>query len=302
MNEKKYQTPLIIFLFFLLTTTACAAPTGSFPLLKLAPDARSTALGETGTAGAEGAIAAFHNPALLAFSNTSQAAFAYTDWLLDLTIQSGALLFDYSKISVGLSFYSFTTPDLERRVLPSDDPIDTFGAHDIAAGISLAYLLREDLSIGMTARFLYQQIYVEDASGIGADLGIAWRPSWLNLTLAGTIRNVGSMEKLKNEESELPTFASFGIAGVILRAGNLGFRALGDLRYFVDDDLRVHAGIEGFWKDNFFLRAGYQTGSELRTFSGGAGLHWKAYSFDYAYQPLAEDFEAGHRFTLSLNF
>jgi len=290
-------------LILLLTLSVAFAETpGSLPLLKMAPDARSVALGETGTAGAVGAVAVFHNPALLPFYDHSQAAFAYTDWILDLSLQSGSLLFHYPRLSVALSFNAFTTPNLERRVLPADNPIETFDAHDLAAGISLGYLLWDNLSIGLTGRYLYQQIYVDEASGGCADLGAAYKLRPWGLTVAAAVRNLGKMEPLQKEEAPLPKNAALGIAGTILRGGDFGLRGLGDAQLLFDDNLRLHAGLEGSWKEHLFLRFGYQTGSELRRFSGGVGLAWNRFSFDYAFQPLAEDFGSTHRFTLSIFF
>jgi hypothetical protein len=246
--------------------------------------------------------AAFHNPALLAFSEQSQAAFAYSDWLLDLSLQSGALLFDYSKFSAALSFNSFTTPDIERRVLPSDQPLETFSAHDMAAGLSLSCLIRHNLSLGVTGRFLYQQIYVEEASGLSADLGVAYHPAIFPITFAAALRNIGKMNELQQEETPLPSNIGAGVSGQILAHQDFALQGLADALIYFDDDLRIHAGLEGSYKNLLFLRLGYQTGSELRKISAGAGLSWTRFAFDYAYQPLSEDFEASHRFTLSITF
>jgi len=289
-------------ILFLLASGALAEPSGSLPFLKMAPDARSVALGEAGIAGSDGPMAAFHNPALLAFSEQSQAAFAYSDWLLDLSLQSGALLFDYSKFSAALSFNSFTTPDIERRVLPSDQPLETFSAHDMAAGLSLSCLIRHNLSLGVTGRFLYQQIYVEEASGLSADLGVAYHPAIFPITFAAALRNIGKMNELQQEETPLPSNIGAGVSGQILAHQDFALQGLADALIYFDDDLRIHAGLEGSYKNLLFLRLGYQTGSELRKISAGAGLSWTRFAFDYAYQPLSEDFEASHRFTLSITF
>ncbi|MCX6640164.1 MAG: PorV/PorQ family protein [bacterium] len=296
----KYTT--FFSLILLGVSPGIAAPSGSFPLLKMAPDARSVAMGETGIAGAKGAFSLFHNPALMTFSETSQAGFAYTDWLLDLSMQSGALCFKRQNLSIGLSFNVFNTPGLERRVLPSDDPLATFSAHDLAAGLSLAYLWQNRLSLGITGRYLYQQIDVNDANGIAGDLGLAYRLNYRNMVAAASIRNMGQMQALLTERTPLPSEASLGLSGDIYSKGDFCLRAQADGQYLLDDDLRLHAGLECDWRNQIFLRGGYQTGSELRTFSGGLGLAWQRFHFDYAYQPLAEDFQASHRFALSIDF
>jgi hypothetical protein len=286
----------------LIVGTGRTETDGSLPLLKIAPDARSAALGEAGVAGSRGAMTVFHNPALMAYSDYSEAAFGYTDWLLDLTLQSGALLFSGDKHAIGISFNVFSTPDLELRVLPSDDPLETFSAHDLTAGISFAYRFRESLALGATARYLNQQIYNESAYGLSFDLGAAWALNYHDVTLAVAARNLGQMSSLDVENTPLPSSALIGIAGTIVTSGDFGLGGLGDLQAYFNDDVRLHAGLEGAWKEHLFLRAGYQTGSELRSFSGGVGFGWKGYRFDYAYQPFEEDFEASHRFAIHLGF
>jgi hypothetical protein len=286
----------------LMMMTGWAETDGSLPLLKIAPDARSAALGEAGIAASRGAMAAFHNPALMAYSDHSEAAFGYTDWLLDLTLQSVALLFSGNKHAIGISFNVLSTPDIELRVLPSDDPLETFSAHDLTAGLSFAYRLRESLALGATARYMNQQIYTESAYGLSFDLGAAWMLKSPDLTLDVAARNLGQMNSLAAENTPLPSCALIGIAGTIVTSGDFGLGGLGDVQAYFNDNVRVHAGLEGAWKEHLFLRAGYQTGSELRSFSGGVGFGWKGYRFDYAYQPFEEDFEASHRFAIHLGF
>jgi hypothetical protein len=295
---------LVIFFFSIMVVASLgyAENSGSLPLLKMAPDARSVAMGESGVAGSENAFAAFHNPALLGYSTHSQASFAYSDWLLDLSLQSAALQFDYKQMDVALSFNVFNTPGIEKRVLPSDDPLATFSAHDLATGLSLAYLYNEHLSFGVTGRYLYQQIDVNNASGWSTDLGLAYRLDFHRLTIAVAGRNFGEMNALISQSAPLPKDISFGISGEPAKLENFTIVGQLDGQYLLDDDLRFHAGIELGWQNHVFLRAGYQTGSEIRTVSGGLGLAWQRFHFDYAYQPLQEGFQASHRFAFSLDF
>jgi len=279
-----------------------AEPSGSLPLLKVSPDARSVAMGETGVAGPTTAMSVYHNPALIAFADKSQGSFAYSDWLMDLTIQSAALMFKSKGYSFALSATSFNVPDIERRVLPSDEPIETFGAHDFIGGLSVGVKLTDVLSAGLTGRYVFQQIYVSEANGYTADLGAAYQLDFLNMTIGAAVRSLGQMEKLDEERSPLPTNAALGIYSNAWNNGDFGLNAAYEVKHYFDDDTRFHFGVEGYWQEHVFLRAGYQTGSELRSISGGAGLAWNRFHFDYAYQPLAEDFEASHRFGLSIDF
>ncbi|MBU1880661.1 PorV/PorQ family protein [bacterium] len=281
---------------------ALAETSGSLPLLKISPDARSVAMGETGVASTTGAMAVFHNPALIAFADKSQGAFGYSDWLMDLSIQSAALLFKSKGYSFALSANSFNVPDLELRVLPSDDPIETFSAHDFVGGLSFGVKLMDNLSAGVTGRYVFQQIYVSEANGYSIDAGLAYRLDFFNMMIGAAVRNIGQMEKLDEERSPLPTNAAIGLSSNAWDGGDFGLNAAYEVKHYFADDTRFNFGVEGYWKQHLFLRAGYQTGSELRSVSGGAGLAWNRFHFDYAYQPLAEDFEASHRFGLSIDF
>jgi hypothetical protein len=296
----KYFT--LISTLFVIACTAHTETLGSLASLKVSPDARSVAMGETGAASAKGAMALFHNPALIGFANQSQAAFGYTDWLLDLSVQTGSLLLHYNKVNIGLSFNVFNIPGIQQRDLPSDDPLATFQAHDLTAGLSVGYALRNNLTFGVTGRFVYQQIYNEDAPGIAADVGLAWKHPKLDWTIAACVRNAGKMGNLQQESSPLPTSADVGMAWIVTHVGDFALHVAGEAQIYFEDDVRYKGGLEGSWKNTIYLRTGYQTGSELKTISGGLGLAWKRYSFDYAYQPLAEDFGASHRITVGVNF
>mgnify|MGYP005834500501 CR=1 FL=1 len=291
---------ILISCFYAVATLGGTSGTAAF--LKITPDARSAALGETGASDSRGAFTVLHNPALMSYTETSSASFAYTDWLLDLTMQSGAILFKKPKYALGLSFTVFNTPDIELRTLPSDEPTETFNAHDLAAGVSFSYRLGTRLAVGFTGKYLYQQIYVEDASGFAADLGAAYRFPAAGLTFGAAIRNIGEMAALQKQKPTLPTNVVFGASKIILKHGDFGLSGTVDGRVYVEDDTQFHVGVETFWRQHLFLRGGYQTGSELRAFSGGTGLAWDRFAFDYAYQPLAEDFGASHRIAFNLQF
>jgi hypothetical protein len=298
----RYRIFSLLMVLLLAAGSTEAETSGSLPLLKLAPDARSAALGEAGVAGSRDAMAPFHNPALTAYTEGSQAAFAYSNWILDLTVQTAALLFNYGSVSWGLNVNSFSVPGLERRDLPSDDPIETFSAHDVVGGFNFAVRLSDRSAAGVNVRYIYQQIYVNEAFGLAGDLGAAYKLDFHDITIGAAVRNLGKMQALQSEETPLPTNGAAGLSGTIYGNGDFGLTGMGDVQFFFEDDLRLHAGLEGSWKDHIFLRVGYQTGSELRSYSGGIGLSWNRFGFDYAYQPLAEDFSAAHRFSFRVNF
>ncbi len=293
---------LSLLICFSLFSVSRAETSGSLPLLKIAPDARSVALGATGAAVQHGAMSAFHNPALMAFAEQSQASFGYSDWLLDISMQTAALLFNYDRFTTGLSINTYSVPDIERRVLPSDDPIETFSAHDFTGGGSFAYKISDDFAIGLTGRWIHQEIYIEEANGYAFDAGAAYRLFKFNTTFGAAVRNLGKMDALEDEESPLPADAVAGFSSLIYQKGDFGLNGMADAQFIFDDDIRAHAGLEGFWRENLFLRLGYQTGSELRTYSGGVGIAWNRFGFDYAFQPMAEDFEASHRFGFKIKF
>ncbi|MFQ6113178.1 MAG: PorV/PorQ family protein [bacterium] len=271
--------------------------------LKLGIGGRASGLGEAYTAVADEATATYWNPAGLTFISGPQLAFTHTEWIQDISNDFLGFAFPAFRGAIGLSFYSNNVDGIERRVIPSAEPLGTVKAHDIAFGISYGHAFNSSLSGGFTVKYLYEKIFTESTSGFAFDFGVNFLPFDNNLRLALVAQNIGSMGKLREESIDLPRTIRVGVAylveieamgGAILLAAD-GVRVSGT-------DFRGNFGAEFQLKQLLAFRFGYQTGFQQKSVSGGFGLNLKRYHLDYGFTPFDSNLGDTHRFSIGLNF
>ena len=149
---------------FSLAQTGHAGATG-LAFLKLGVGARAGGLGGAFSAVSDDATATFWNPAGLTYSHRAQVAFTHTEWVQDITNEFLAFIFPAFRGTIGLSVYANNVGGIERRINPSDEPIGTVEANDIALGFSYATSINSSLKAGLTVKYLYEKIFIESAAG-----------------------------------------------------------------------------------------------------------------------------------------
>lgn len=269
--------------------------------LKLGVTSRSIALGESVVSNVDDASATFYNPAALLKGSNVNLLFMHNASILGVRTEFFAAKVKFSKLALGLSLNNTAVNDIEIREIPGV-PQGTFDAQNFAMGLTGAYKLSENLQIGATAKFIYEKIYVDNASGYAFDFGALYTNKKLSVGLA--IANFGSMNTLRNQASKLPSSVRGGLSYLLdfpKISGNLRISADG---YKVLDGGKTHAnvGAEFLYKNFLAIRAGYQSGYEDRTITTGIGLRYKAFNLDYAFVPYKYSLGNSHTFTLGTSF
>jgi hypothetical protein len=291
----------LIFVNFSLSQSGPGRSTG-LAFLKLGIGGRASALGEAYAAVADEATATYWNPAGLTFVNRPQLAFTHTEWIQDITSDFLAFVFPAFGGAIGFSFNSNNVGGIERRVIPSDEPLGSVEAHDIAFGVSYGRAFNSSLSGGITVKYLYEKIFIESASGLALDFGVNFQPFENNMRFALVAQNIGSMGKLREESIDLPKTIRVGVAYLV------EVEALGGAILFAADGVRVsetdfrgNFGAEFQLKQVLAFRFGYQTGFDEKNLAGGFGLNFKRYRLDYGYTPFNSNFGNTHRFSFGLD-
>ncbi len=270
--------------------------------LKFGAGARAAGLGNAFTALSDDATASYWNPAGLSAIRRTRLAFTHTEWLQDISNDFLAVAFPAFSGGVGLSVFSNQVDGIERRDIPSVEPIGTVDANDIAASLSYARTLSDRLSAGVTLKYLYEKIYLESASGYAFDFGLRFQSGSLPVAAALVLQNVGAMNDLQSESIRLPTTLRAGLAyqvDLMTIDGTLSLVA--DAIKVRDAEWRAGFGAEVAVKQHFSLRLGYQTGFDDKSVSGGFGLHVSRYNVDYGYTPFSSGFGDTHRFSFGLD-
>jgi hypothetical protein len=276
--------------------------------LKLGVSGRGVSMGDAMSSLVEGAAAAYYNPAgLLPSSGESigtQLMFMHKEWIQDSRTEFlGAAMPVGEGHAFGVSVISTTVSDIEVRTRPG--PVEaTFTARDVALGISYAQAVGADVRLGLTAKFLYEKILVDEASGFAADFGAQVRTPVKHLIAGIVLANIGGMSKLQNEKTALPAMLRVGPAYSIgLADDEYTVNLAADyLHVFPEKHGYLNAGTEFLFGRILAARVGYQFGSEARGLSAGLGVSYGIIGLDYAYSRLAEDLGNSHTLSLAVTF
>ncbi len=275
--------------------------------LKLGASARGIAMADAMSAHADGSAATYYNPAGLPPSNEvgnpGQILLMHKEWIQDTRTEflAASVVLGPSQ-ALGFSVNSTSVSDIEIRTRPGP-PDGTFTTRGYAVGLSYSHKISEKVSAGITGKFLYEKILVDDASGIAFDFGAQYQSPIENLSFGAVLANIGSMSALRTESSTLPTLLRLGGAyGGNLESLSSEFLIATDLVVnFPASQILVGIGGELEFENTVALRSGYIVGSEGRGFSAGIGLKHGIVGFDYAYAPLSSELGTTHTFSLFVN-
>lgn len=269
--------------------------------LKLGVTSRAVSLGEAVVANSIDASSTHYNPAAMFLGSKINVLFMHNEQILGIRTEFLGAKVKMEKFAFGFSLNNTSISDIEVREIPGEVQ-DKFTAQDFAVGLSAAYKINNELQFGVTGKFIYEKIFIDNASGYAVDFGGLYQKS--NLSIGASVTNIGSMNELRTEATKLPTALRFG--------GSYYFefpKLSGGLRVSIDGfkvmdggTLHGNAGAEFTYKDFLSLRAGYQTGYDDRSLTTGVGLKYKAFTLDYAFVPYKYSLGNSHTFTLGTSF
>jgi hypothetical protein len=301
MSLKKITT--IVLIIFALSKLSYAQNDGAgntgLSFLKLGVGARSISMGEAFSSISDDATAVIYNPSRLNFGLSNNVTIMHNSSVQDLTTDFIGGKFVIDKFAFGVGLLRTSVSDIEIRTLPGK-PLDKFDATNLSLGISIGYKLTKYLSVGITSKFLYEKIYVDEASGIGFDFGTSYTKD--NLNFAFVVANIGSINELRNVTTKLPTLVRFGssysysINNFSFLIGVDGFKVLDGGQF------HIHSGGEIGYKDFVFARVGFQSNYENKNFTTGLGFKYKNINLDYAFVPYTSEFGSSNTFSLGISF
>lgn len=243
MMSKYRQFIFAMLLMSFLGTGVLFAQAGgsSVPFLRIAPDARSSGMGETGVAIADDANAVYWNPAGLGFLDYfrkgdefvdpepyRQVMLSFSPWLpqfnADLFYSYGIYaqhIEDVGTIAVNLMFMNlgeFTRTTQNGRVL------GTFTSNEFAVGAYYGTTITEDLGIGAGLKYIRSNLtpatqtsQAGSGNSVALDLGLLWKPQdlWIfkdNFSAGFNLQNLGPKITYISESDPLPTNLKLGVA------------------------------------------------------------------------------------------
>lgn len=304
MKQIKIIKQLLLFLF-LTTTVVYSQSAGNTGLsfLKYGFGARNIAMGDAGTALSNDLTNLFYNPAKLALTDGSEVLFMHNEWIQDVrseVVGAKTMIFGLP-FALGLNVTS--VDGIEYRKVPGE-PITTFNANYFFGSLSTGFFVTDEISMGLGIKYLYEGILNDEATGFGFDFGINYILPYKGLTASLVLKNVGSMNELRNESTKLPAEVRIGTA-YTYSLEDTKFDFTGGVefqKYLNTDDNHFNFGAEVLYNKLIAVRAGYQSGFESRGFTTGAGLMWGNLKFDYAFLPFNLGLGSANLFSLQFKF
>ncbi len=294
-----------IFILALFSNLIFAQNAGNSGLsfLKIGPSAKTIAVSDIGYLDGD-VSSVYYNPATVGFQNSESVLFTHQSWVQDLS--SEILSANFTLWGLPLSIGANTTKikGFEVRTQPTETPLSTFDVNYFYTNLSTGFGIYNDLYFGFTVKYLYESMYSDDATGIGYDFGLAYKNLIDNLNIGASVRNLGSMNKLRYEKTKLPTDLIINATyNLFIESASLNILpVVGFQNYFDAKINHIHIGSELMYNNQFSLRLGYVSGVESRNISFGAGVCWKGFDIDYAFTPFNYGIGNANTFSLQYNF
>jgi hypothetical protein len=285
----------------LLVTAALPAVAGTgLTFLTLGVGGRGLGMGEAYSTGTADPAAMHYNPASLSSIDVTTVAFMHRSWIEGTNAEYVAGGFSLGRLSLGFSTYWLSIRDIEIRSVPGP-ATGTFTAQDFSIGMSAAYDVTPEISVGLTVKYLYEKILVDDAGGMAFDFGGVYTTG-SGIRIGASVANLGSVNALRDVSTSLPKLFRGGIS-YTTRLENPSATVTGAADFVTplgDGGSHLHLGGEAILYGAVAVRAGYQTGYDARGLTLGTGIAHGIVTVDYAFAPTQYDLGSTHTISLSL--
>lgn len=243
-----------------------------------------------------------YNPALAVAVEKFTASFGHTSYWENIRQES----FYFAKKSSnriylhgGIRFAAIDNLEY-RSVVPSEEPISEFDAHDLSFKSGISIKASERLSFGLAMGWFIEKIEAWRGSAFNVDLGVHYIAND-KLQIGASALNLGSDFNL----SKPGNVGSNDIA--LPKAYRLGAsykhqKYLGALDVVITDDkTHLHLGAEGDVHKMFKIRSGYMFNYDSKNFTAGFSFVKRNITVDYAFVPFSNELGTAHMFNFSFS-
>jgi len=290
---------IIVLALMPLLAVAQGTSTGE-PSLKFLFPARFLSMAGSPLADPNHTSASFANPACLATGKSLEIMFSEMQWIQDIQTQLLSTFIPLPMGSAAFSISNTSISDIPIRETPGP-AIGSFDSHSTSFQLGYGLEILPDFGVGATAKYLYDKLYVDEASGYALDLGALYQTPIEGITIGASLTNLGHLSAFRSQETDLPTQVDIGADYAISASGFdfVGAVTLG--RETVSNGTsEVRIGGEATYDKLLSVRLGYQTGYEIRGLCMGLGIRYSVVQLDYAYIPFSEGFGDANILTIGV--
>jgi len=240
--------------------------------------------------------------------------------------------------TLGFSITSLSMPDMKVRSIEMPEGTgEFFSAGDIAGSITYARRLTERFAIGLTAKYIQQNIWHESASAFAVDVGTSFKTDLAGgMTIGASLSNFGTTMKMSGRDTrtfirldetklgsneriptniefdswDLPLLFQIGVSTRIVDNDQYRWTVAVDALHPSDNYESVNAGTQVVFFEMLAVRGGYRS-LFLSDAEGGPSFGFgvlapefigtMSVGFDYAFQDMGR-LKNVHVFTIDLRF
>ncbi len=305
---------IIGFIMLLISIKGLCAESASAGFLKIVPEARNAALGESSVANADDINSVSINPAGLADAKGIQVVFSHSMWLFDTMMESFAASYQLTKIgTIGLSGRFLLIPDIDDNYDENGNKLPgSIESGDMMIGASYGREIINRLNAGISVKYISENLAGVNGSAIAIDTGLIYKLT-KEINIGAAVLNLGSKVSFNDGENDLPMMVKGGIGykmkfkeGRLLNNLNMG----AGLKIPNDNNIDLQAGIElnlGKSKKGFgaSLRTGLKSiqGKDfISNLTFGGGIQYSMLGVDYAFFSAGENVGTTHRISLLFKY
>ena len=236
------------------------------------------------------------NPANIVALSSYTIDFSHNSWIEDVGSEYLSIAGPLSIGSISIAIKSSSVDGIEIRTIPGPSE-GTFSYKNACFQVTYGLSVSDNFSLGISPKYLYEKIYIDETNGFGLDAGILYHSHIDGLTLGASITNIGKMSAYYSEQIDLPSALHIG-GTYSMPMNNWDIRLA--CAYSPELGLAIHHfnfGAECAFNRIIALRAGYQTGFENHGFCFGMGITYKPLVISYAFVPFS--FQMGNAQTIS---
>ena len=242
--------------------------------LKIGVGARATALGSAFTTVPNDVNQMFWNPAGIALSRgETQVAYTYNSWIADLAHHAFGVARDFGDLGTfGFGVINLSLSDIasDRDAVPAfldatytgfrDTGTGNYDYSDLALQVSWARKFTDKLALGLTGKFISQDIDDVTASALALDAGAIYHIGYKGARVGARINNLGGDLEFYTIGAPLPLVFSVGAAIDIWEDpdGRYSVTLLSDATKPQDGEQLLFSAAEVQILDHLTLRGGYK--------------------------------------------
>lgn len=345
-NRNKIIYQYLIFYFIIIGSNVFSQTgntkvgTTSANFLQMEIGARAIALGGAYVSVADDATALYWNSAGIGLVQNGNAVYQFGSRYADIAHHYAGIVYGLGnddKIGIMINYVDVGEMEITTMNEP-DGTGQNFSASNLAIGLAYARQLTDRVFVGIQAKFIQENIWMESANGFALDFGAIYYIEEMGIRIGMNLCNLGPdmsisgdnldfykekpddypgsptpLSTLSTKEFPLPMVFSMGFSmdlvgqkSILIPSSEHKLLVAIAANDSFDAPFRNNIGIEYSWQNILSLRSGYHIGYDTSDLSFGVGINMERFTsldveLDYVWNNYG-DLGAINVFTLGINF